>query len=243
MRWFKHVVNAHADIKLRRLIAEHDFRAYGLFFLILELIGGEGLNGRLGLAKVRPEDIAVIANIDPKYVSEVLNKSIAIGLFQMDGTALFCPRLINGYSDDWGSRKRRKAMLDIVEAKIMYGSKSTELRSATEIYASVYKDERSKHMKQIEQIISYLNSKSSKSYRIHSSDNQLLITARLKEGYSVEDMCKVVDNMCEKWLGDEKMEQYLRPATLFQRSKIEGYLNVDKGLSRRIKDIQKGAGV
>lgn len=37
----------------------------------------------------------------------------------------------------------------------------------------------------------------------------------------------VIDNMCDRWLGDAKMADYLRPDTLF-RPKFEGYLNMGK---------------
>lgn len=52
----------------------------------------------------------------------------------------------------------------------------------------------------------------------------------INEGYTVEDMIKVIDIMCDKWLPEAKMHQYLRPETLFG-NKFAGYLNsaaVDK---------------
>lgn len=38
------------------------------------------------------------------------------------------------------------------------------------------------------------------------------------------DFQTVIDKMCGKWKGDAKMEDYLRPSTLFG-PKFEGYLN------------------
>lgn len=52
----------------------------------------------------------------------------------------------------------------------------------------------------------------------------------INEAYTVDDMIKVIDIMCDKWLPDAKMHQYLRPETLFG-NKFAGYLNsaaVDK---------------
>jgi uncharacterized phage protein (TIGR02220 family) len=91
----------------------------------------------------------------------------------------------------------------------------------------------------IQAVLQHLNLKTSKNYKWQSRDNQLLVAARLKEGYTKEDLCKIIDNMCDKWLGDEKMEQYLRPITLFCRSKVEGYLNADKGLATEMKSWGK----
>ena len=50
-----------------------------------------------------------------------------------------------------------------------------------------------------------------------------LINARFNEGYTKEDFIKVIDIKTNEWL-KTKMEQYLRPETLFS-NKFEGYLN------------------
>ena len=49
------------------------------------------------------------------------------------------------------------------------------------------------------------------------------IRARLTEGHDVESLILVVDYKFEHWDGTDSA-QYLRPATLFQPSKFEGYL-------------------
>ena len=50
------------------------------------------------------------------------------------------------------------------------------------------------------------------------------IKARLNEGFKLEDFKIVIDNKCSEWLNDKKMNQYLRPDTLFG-TKFESYLN------------------
>jgi hypothetical protein len=45
----------------------------------------------------------------------------------------------------------------------------------------------------------------------------------MNEGFTVGDFKKVIDNKTAEWL-DTKMEQYLRPETLFG-TKFESYLN------------------
>ena len=73
------------------------------------------------------------------------------------------------------------------------------------------------------EIVDYLNNKINASYKYTTKKTQQLINARKKEGFSVEDFKKVIDNMFAKWNGTE-YEQYLRPETLFG-TKFEGYLN------------------
>lgn len=77
----------------------------------------------------------------------------------------------------------------------------------------------------IEEIISYLNEKTNKHFTSKNKQTIKFINGRLSEGYSKEDLKAVIDNRCEKWLNDEKMNEYLRPSTLFRPSKFEAYFN------------------
>lgn len=75
-----------------------------------------------------------------------------------------------------------------------------------------------------EEIINYLNEKSGKSYKPNSDKTKKLISARLNEGFTVDDFKTVIDNKVSSWLGNNDMEKFLRPETLFG-TKFEGYLN------------------
>lgn len=76
----------------------------------------------------------------------------------------------------------------------------------------------------IKTVISYLNEKTGKRFSPKSAMAVRHITARLKEGYALEDFKTVMDRKVAAWKGDERMAQYLRPETLFG-SKFDGYLN------------------
>lgn len=78
--------------------------------------------------------------------------------------------------------------------------------------------------KATDEIIFYLNKKTGKHYKVKTPKTVRLIRARLKEGFMVEDFKAVIEKKCDDWLGNEKMERYLRPETLFG-TKFEGYLN------------------
>lgn len=77
----------------------------------------------------------------------------------------------------------------------------------------------------IKEIIDYLNSKTNSRYTYKNKSYNKHITARLSEGYTVDDFKTVIDKKCDEWLGDSKMENYLTPDTLFAPSKFEKYLN------------------
>lgn len=76
----------------------------------------------------------------------------------------------------------------------------------------------------VETVINHLNELAGTRYRPTKADTIKVITARLKEGYSVDDLKLVVSYKCDEWMGTD-MQKYLRPETLFRPSKFEGYLN------------------
>ncbi|HFU4089564.1 TPA: conserved phage C-terminal domain-containing protein [Streptococcus suis] len=73
------------------------------------------------------------------------------------------------------------------------------------------------------EVISYLNLKAKKNFKVDTASHHKFIKARLKEGYTLEDFKKVVDIMSAKWIGTE-YEQYLQPQTIFG-NKMDNYLN------------------
>lgn len=76
----------------------------------------------------------------------------------------------------------------------------------------------------VEEVIDHLNSRVGTHYKITTSNTRRLIKARLKEGFTVDDIKLVIDKKCADWLNNRDMVQYLRPETLFG-NKFESYLN------------------
>ena len=78
----------------------------------------------------------------------------------------------------------------------------------------------------MEKTIRRLNGVAGTSYRSDSKSTLGHINARLNEGYTEADLIAVVEDRCRRWKGDAKMEEYLRPSTLFNAGKFEGYLQM-----------------
>lgn len=76
------------------------------------------------------------------------------------------------------------------------------------------------------EIVDYLNLKAGTHYKSSTKPTQRLIRARWREGYTLDDFKKVVDNKAFEWQQDSKMWKYMRPATLFG-SKFDDYLNAN----------------
>jgi uncharacterized phage protein (TIGR02220 family) len=72
------------------------------------------------------------------------------------------------------------------------------------------------------QVIAFLNEKAGRNYDLNGANADHVI-GRLKDGESVEDLRAVVAKKCRDWRGDEKMRMYLRPETLFNRTKFASY--------------------
>lgn len=87
-------------------------------------------------------------------------------------------------------------------------------------------------------IISYLNEKAGTNYKPTTAKTKSAINARLSEGFKIDDFKTVIDKKCAEWIGDPKMEKYLRPETLFG-TKFEGYLNAK--ISKTARNQRIGA--
>lgn len=97
----------------------------------------------------------------------------------------------------------------------------------------------------ISTIIEYLNKKTGKNYKSTTKAHQRFINARLKEGFTLDDFKKVIDNKVTEWKGrvtrdGQNMENYLRPQTLFG-TKFDSYLNQKPKTPKKLKTINEYA--
>lgn len=91
------------------------------------------------------------------------------------------------------------------------------------------------------EIVEYLNAKAGTKYKPTTKATRDKITARLNEGFTVEDFKRVIDIKTSEWLDNPKMAEYLRPLTLFG-SKFEGYLqqeNVKPKVDARVAQSEQ----
>lgn len=75
------------------------------------------------------------------------------------------------------------------------------------------------------EIIDYLNQRAGTHFRHRSKDTRSHICGRWNEGYRLDDFKRVIDVKCSEWLGNPKMEPYIRPSTLFRPTNFENYHN------------------
>ena len=75
----------------------------------------------------------------------------------------------------------------------------------------------------VKEIIGYLNEKAGTNFNPATKSTISAINARWQESKNIKRYKLVIDYLCSKWLRDAEMAGYLRPATIFQASKFEGY--------------------
>ncbi|NUL39409.1 conserved phage C-terminal domain-containing protein [Kosakonia sacchari] len=73
------------------------------------------------------------------------------------------------------------------------------------------------------EVLTHLNQVSGSRYQ-KSRRSLEHISARLREGFTVNDMKLVIDLKHEHWRDNDEFYQYMRPETLFGPKKFEGYL-------------------
>jgi uncharacterized phage protein (TIGR02220 family) len=72
------------------------------------------------------------------------------------------------------------------------------------------------------EILDFLNARTGHGYKPVPA-NVDLIAARLKEGFEAQDIKSVIAMKVREWKDDDAMRQYLRPATLFNRTNFAQY--------------------
>lgn len=76
---------------------------------------------------------------------------------------------------------------------------------------------------QAKKVLTHLNQTTGSRFQVCKTSLEH-IRARLREGFTPEEMVMVIDYSKEKWGVDIKMAEYLRPTTLFIPSNFPGYL-------------------
>jgi uncharacterized phage protein (TIGR02220 family) len=83
---------------------------------------------------------------------------------------------------------------------------------------------------QAEVVLEFLSRKSGRQYRARegpkgkASKNLELVHARLASGVTVQECKAVIARKCREWKDKPDMRKYMRPETLFNRTKFESYL-------------------
>lgn len=87
-------------------------------------------------------------------------------------------------------------------------------------------------------VLSHLNEVTGASWRVDDVSSVRLISDLAHKGYTEEQMIEVIDKKAADWLGDPKVEQYLRPSTLFG-PRFEEYLRQPASAQKKKREEAK----
>lgn len=108
-------------------------------------------------------------------------------------------------------------------ARTIYSTETTETKEDIYVEKQVSRRCDPGIKEKAREVLAFLNSKAKRNYRPVEANLELIV-ARLRSGVEVQDFKSVIAKKCREWLGDARMSLYLRPATLFNKTKFEQYL-------------------
>jgi len=130
------------------------------------------------------------------------------------------------YMRKYQAERRAKSVnsdVNIVSDVNLYSKQEAESNKTTLSDKSDVRPPKVDFQEPAKRVIDFLNLKTGKAYR-HQPVNIDMIAARLREGASEQDCKSVIARKVRDWQNDDKMRQYLRPATLFNREKFANYV-------------------
>jgi len=228
--YFSHDANARRDPKCSALLSEYGCLGYGVYWGIIEILHEQG--GKIKKFPKLYEGIAHQFYIGVDELTKLIDAMLGdYQLLLQDENYIWSDRVLRNIEE------RKSKYLNKVEAGRIGGIRSGETRKtkqneavleANEQKESKVKESKGKERKETDSdaiaVLEYLNLKASSKYSTASAANKKFISARLLEGRTVEDLKSVVDKKTAEWKGTD-WEKYLRPETLFNATKFEGYFN------------------
>jgi uncharacterized phage protein (TIGR02220 family) len=119
--------------------------------------------------------------------------------------------------------RERKKQLELDVTRDETTSRDVSVTSQRDHREEKNREEKKKDItRDVCDVLEHLNEKANRNFQSVPA-NTKLIAARMREGATVEQLKAVIDSKVTEWLNDPKMEQYLRPATLFNAEKFGQY--------------------
>ena len=243
VKWIKITTNVFDDEKIRYIESlPNGDETIVIWFKILCLAGKSNANGLLMMTDRIAYTDDMLASV---FGRDIRSIQLALGIFEslemIEKTdnkiyLLNWQKHQNAEKLDKIREDTRKRVAHYREQKRQNEEKCNDicvtgaLQNGYSLISSSYTSESLSLEKEIyKEVIEYLNEKAGKNFKLVES-NKKHINARIKEGFKLEDFKKVIDNKVTEWKNDDKMNQYLRPETLFS-SKFQSYLNSEAKVS------------
>ena len=235
--WLKLNESFFEDDTIAWLEEQENGKDYVIFYLKLALksLQNDGHLIRYVGEKLMPYDVKALSkatNTPLDTVAVAMKVFSEIGLVTILETGEIYLTQINemvGSETDSAKRVRKHRIrnqpedVKALQCNIDVTKCNTEIEKEIDIEREKKED---KDNKLYTRVIDHLNLVAGTRYKPSSKATQRVISARINEGFTIEDIIKVIEIKADDWKGTE-FEKYLRPETLFG-TKFEGYLNSRK---------------
>ena len=234
VKWIKIVTDVFDDEKILMIETMPECDTIIVIWFKLLCLAGKQNNGgvfQMGQIPYTDEMFAAIFRRPINTVRLALNTFERFGMIEIIRDTVTIPNWGKHQSLDAYEKKkvrdRERIAKKRAEQKALIAMSPDKSPDLSPDVASLEEDKEKEEDKDKEiyiSIVSYLNEKAGTAFKHTTGKTKSAIKARMAEGFTVDDFKAVIDKKCAEWIGDPKMEKYLRPETLFG-TKFEGYLN------------------
>lgn len=212
--YFSHDYNVRSDDKIKRLIRKHGMEGYGVYWAIIE-----DLYNNTNVLRLDYDGIAYDLRVYNTVVESIIND---FDLFEISG-------------DIFGSISIQKR-LDMREEKSKKARESVAKRWAkdTNVLRPEYERNTKKEIKEKEskvnidssKLLGVFNSILGKKTRVVTDKANKQIKARLKEGYTKEDIVQALKNAAKDQHHIDSNYKYLTLEFITRPDKLERFVNM-----------------
>lgn len=236
VKWIKIVTDIFDDEKILLIesLPESD-SIIVVWFKLLTLAGKQNNNGVFLMSNRIPYTEEMLATIFRRNINTVrlaIKTFEQFGMIEVVDNVITIPNWNKHQSLDAYEKKKERDRLyqqgRRAAQRALIAEKSSDTSSDIAVSEEDKEEERDKEKELYSSIVAYLNEKAGTKFRASSDRTQSLIRARLADGFTLEDFKTVIDKKCADWM-DTDYQQYLRPITLFDKTKFENYLNAKTG--------------
>lgn len=207
MKWIKHDTDANQDAKLQNVMLDYGLEGYGLYWYCIELIAGKVDKDNITFDL--EHDARIIAKntgSTPQKVEEMMRYLVKIGLFENSSGVVTCLKLAKRLDKSMTSNAEMRMLIDNLKNHDPVMTQSGKpMQDKNRIEESRREENRLKKdlspkvdVNQINDVFNYWSQVMCKGSRTSLTTlRKTKISARLKDGYPVQEIKQAIDNVAK----------------------------------------------
>jgi len=230
--YFRHHFHAREDVKMQEYLLKVGPAGYLYYFTLCEIMAQqctqEGGDPRTFKARVHPRNLASLWFTQRNKLGKILDYSgniLGIVWEHTDKEVIYHIPNLWKYLGSYSSLNDK--LNEIKQNKIKLNEIRKNIQETPPAPANVLEKTPEKKVDKFEfetkEILDYLHSVTGRRFGLRSDEPKKLISKRMSEGKTIDEIKKVIDLKYFQWGHDEKMKKFLSPETIFG-SKLGRYI-------------------